>query len=119
MKIKRSLYFKEYCKINKNKISIYGKKWYAQNRMYKLKKSRGRYILFRVLLDLYKESEPCLDCNFYYPATCMDFDHVRGRKIKDVGKMMNCGAEKVQKEIEKCDLVCSNCHRIRTHLEGL
>ncbi len=60
----------------------------------------------------------CMDCGIKYPPYVMDFDH-RDKKSKDidVGRMINGGwsKEKVDKEIEKCDIVCSNCHRIRTY----
>lgn len=64
-----------------------------------------------------KESEPCSDCHIYYPYYVMDFDHVRGRKRWDVSEMTSKGKSlgAIEKEIRKCDLVCANCHRIRTY----
>jgi hypothetical protein len=68
----------------------------------------------------YKESNPvCIDCKIDYPAYVLDFDHlpiytknfalsyagVRGRTI-----------EAIDNEIKKCEIICSNCHRYRTHL---
>lgn len=46
----------------------------------------------------------------------MDFDHVRGEKFANVSKMVNTCEKlsRIEDEIAKCDLVCSNCHRIRT-----
>ena len=51
----------------------------------------------------------------------MDFDH-RDRKTKltNINRMINYRSyskEKILEEIEKCDLVCANCHRIRTYCE--
>ncbi len=47
----------------------------------------------------------------------MDFDHVRGIKIKDVAKLVASAVslKLISDEIAKCNLVCSNCHRIRSH----
>jgi hypothetical protein len=46
----------------------------------------------------------------------MDFDHVRGRKQKNVMELINTlSKKKIDEEIAKCEIVCSNCHRIRTH----
>ena len=64
----------------------------------------------------YKESKPCSDCNIYFPYYVMDFDHVDGKSFnisrhRHHTKML----ETVKKEIQKCELVCSNCHRVRTH----
>lgn len=56
-----------------------------------------------------------MDCGQSYHYSVMDFDHVRGEKIGNVNKLMTrrCIA-KLEEEIAKCDLVCSNCHRLRT-----
>lgn len=69
----------------------------------------------RELLEVEK-AKPCMDCGGSFPACAMDFDHVRGKKVRDIS---NCvvnawSVERVKEEIAKCDLVCSNCHRIRT-----
>ena len=63
-----------------------------------------------------KEASPCMDCNKKYPACVMDFDHRDPTmKIADVGTMIQkCNRPKLFEEIAKCDLVCSNCHRLRT-----
>jgi len=44
----------------------------------------------------------------------MDFDHVRGAKVSGIAQMAFWGRDKVEAEMEKCDLVCANCHRERT-----
>lgn len=61
---------------------------------------------------------PCADCKRCYPACVMDFDHLPGtRKVNSVSAMVTllCPWEKIMAEIRKCELVCSNCHRIRTN----
>lgn len=49
----------------------------------------------------------------------MDLDHVSGTKYKDVSSMTTYSWERVLAEIQKCDLVCSNCHRARTYLRSV
>lgn len=63
-----------------------------------------------------KEASPCMDCGVSYPHYVMDFDHVRGSKVRDLSTMCSRGTskDKLMEEIAKCDLVCANCHRIRT-----
>lgn len=65
------------------------------------------------------KAKPCTDCGREYPHYVMDFDHVpgRGQKVAGVSRMVNgsYSVASVEAEIKKCDLVCSNCHRIRTH----
>lgn len=65
----------------------------------------------------YKERHPCVDCKVQYPYYVMDFDHVRGRKHKNVMELVpTLSKKKIDEEIAKCEVVCSNCHRIRTHM---
>ena len=54
---------------------------------------------------------PCMDCGIKYPYYVMDFDHVRGEKLKPLSQLP---MHKMDEEVAKCDLVCSNCHRERT-----
>jgi hypothetical protein len=47
----------------------------------------------------------------------MDFDHMGGHhKKNNVSRMMltDCSLKTIKEEIKKCELVCANCHRIRT-----
>ena len=60
------------------------------------------------------KARPCADCGVQYPSVCMDFDHVRGEKRYSVSRMNSMSVENLQAEIAKCDVVCSNCHRLRT-----
>lgn len=49
----------------------------------------------------------------------MDFDHVRGRKLKAVGQLLTSRSlDVIRREIAKCDLVCAICHRKRTYLRA-
>lgn len=61
---------------------------------------------------------PCVDCGGNFPPCVMDFDHVRGEKVANVSQMIRWSRERVLAEVAKCDLVCANCHRVRTHLTG-
>jgi hypothetical protein len=72
-------------------------------------------------MDRIKESRPCLDCGGYFPACVMDWDHRPGEtKATNVSDLVRHGSRRLaEAEIKKCDLRCSNCHRIRTHLRRL
>lgn len=59
---------------------------------------------------------PCADCGREFPSVCMDFDHVRGEKKFNVSQCKSLKG--LADEVAKCDVVCSNCHRIRTWLAG-
>ena len=62
---------------------------------------------------------PCMDCKGTFPPVAMDFDHRDPKdKILGVAQAANqgWGVTRIQTEIDKCDLVCANCHRIRTYV---
>jgi len=64
------------------------------------------------------KTKPCVDCGVQYPPYVMDFDHLPNQ-IKEFGISDALGYKKVSRvrvlaEIAKCELVCSNCHRIRS-----
>lgn len=58
----------------------------------------------------------CADCGYNAHAEALDFDHVRGTKEFDIGGVgvVSRGKARILLEIEKCDVVCANCHRVRT-----
>ena len=69
-------------------------------------------------LDAMKEGRPCMDCGGVFPPVAMDFDHRPGEiKVSGVCEMVRgrWSKEKILAEVAKCDLVCANCHRVRTH----
>lgn len=71
----------------------------------------------RMWLASLKANIPCKDCNTCFPVVCMDWDH-KDPKTK-LFSLSNAVARKMARElilaeIAKCELVCSNCHRIRT-----
>ena len=67
------------------------------------------------------KSRPCTDCGGYFPPFVMDFDHVRGDKTADISRLRDARAAraKLEAELAKCEVVCANCHRRRTHLRRL
>lgn len=62
------------------------------------------------------KDKPCTDCGKSYPHYVMDFDHLRDKEFGlSTTLNYNWGRERVLSEIAKCELVCANCHRERTH----
>ena len=65
------------------------------------------------------KNRPCMDCGGSFPPECMDFDHRPGEdKWHNVASLANFSIKRVMVEVAKCDLVCANCHRIRTKNRG-
>lgn len=63
-----------------------------------------------------KEGRACADCGRVYPPQVMQWDHKPGfEKVGDVSQAF-WGRTRVDvlAEIAKCDLVCTNCHIVRT-----
>lgn len=62
---------------------------------------------------------PCVDCGRHYPPVVMDFDHrdpsVKLGSISSLAHRGTLSLDRLLTEIAKCDLVCANCHRLRTH----
>lgn len=60
--------------------------------------------------------QPCVDCGIQYPYYVMDLDHREGvTKMFSLHKVHNATKKAILQEIAKCDVVCANCHRERTH----
>lgn len=74
---------------------------------------------YRALRDWVNElkSAPCVDCGGTFDPICMDFDHLpEFEKSADVSRMLRrrMAKSKIEAEIAKCELVCANCHRLRS-----
>jgi hypothetical protein len=66
------------------------------------------------LLSL-KAGHPCTDCGRVYRPQVMQWDHLPGtEKLGDVSTFKGRSRQEVLAEIGKCQLVCANCHAIRT-----
>lgn len=63
------------------------------------------------------KAKPCADCGGRFDTICMDFHHVRGEKRYTIGWGRHTAAM-LRKEIAKCVVLCSNCHRLRHKKRG-
>jgi len=66
----------------------------------------------------YLLAHPCVDCGESDPIV-LEFDHVRGKKRKIISQLVNSGygIDVIKKEIAKCEVRCSNCHKRKTARE--
>lgn len=63
------------------------------------------------------ECEKCGMNLLEYPM-CADFDHLNPQdKVAEVGSLTAGKIDKLLEEWEKCQLLCANCHRIKTARE--
>lgn len=68
-------------------------------------------------IQAYKERMGCIDCAEDYPHFVLEFDHLpEFKKFGQVSHILKkYGPDKAWEEIAKCDVVCSNCHKLRTN----
>lgn len=57
----------------------------------------------------------CADCGYNEHPAALDFDHLPGHtKRRSIARMVQAHRSTLLEEIAKCEVVCSNCHRVRT-----
>jgi hypothetical protein len=110
--------YQPYCRLCDNQKS---RERYAANREHHMQVIKKRNKKYKQEIDelvrSLKSNTACADCKKKYHWYQMDFDHVKGNKDKAVSVMVGQKVSKnrILKEIEKCELVCANCHRLRTY----
>ncbi len=94
--------------------SKYNKKWYAKNKKKKkeqARKSRKRAVKRnRKYVEAHKIKHPC-PCGEVEPCA-LSFHHENNDKTGNISDMVNrgYGIARIQKEINKCIVLCLNCH---------
>src|SRR5262249_2881732 len=101
--------------------SAYGKEHYAANRaryieQARLQKQRLRLERTQYLIE-YFASHPCVDCREADPVV-LEFDHLHEKSFAIGPKLTTRSWRSILEEIEKCEVVCANCHRRRTALRA-
>lgn len=95
----------------------YDAAWYRANKERRRAKVRTDREAHVAWLDSLKEGKPCADCGQAYPTYVMEWDHLPGVEktlvIADTRKAAH-SRKRILAELEKCELVCANCHRERT-----
>ena len=95
------------------------RRWYENHREVYLNRNRRKKEKLRNIMREQK-AKPCADCGNEYLFYVMDFDHREGEeKMAHVSKLVQrMNLQRLLDEIAKCDVVCSNCHRVRTYQRG-
>jgi len=80
------------------------------------KRARDKRGELKKYIQEYKQGKKCVDCREDYPYWILEFDHLKDKKFT-IGAFYNYTNSllKLKKEIEKCDVVCANCHKNRTY----
>lgn len=104
--------------LRKEKQREYQRKWYANNAN-RVQQRRAVKICLRRRADWLTslKTRPCADCAGVFDPVCMDWDHLpEYDKLMDISAMVRAVYSKTRilQELAKCELVCANCHRLRT-----
>ena len=103
----RREYMRQYYLKTKDRQRAYNKNWRAKE--------------FQAVQDrafAYLGGAWCIDCSYDTDKRALQFDHLPDRAPKhvNVGTLISYGrwTEKLREELDKCEVVCANCHCIRT-----
>lgn len=95
----------------------YDRQYYEQRgRPRRRERQKARRERQREWMAELKRGVPCADCGGVFPSAVMHWDHLPGReKIGSISTMLDSRTRTlVLNELAKCELVCANCHAIRT-----
>lgn len=80
-------------------------------------RSRGQRLwdAFAPKVAAYKMEQGCTDCGYREHPAALQFDHLPGTaKRGQISRLSRYSWERVLEEFAKCEVVCANCHAIRT-----
>lgn len=64
------------------------------------------------------KNRPCTDCQGWFNSWQMQFDHGTNVKLFNIGGSYTRPIKAIIEEINKCEVVCANCHADRTYKQG-
>lgn len=126
---------KKYRELNKDKILANRKKKRQENRAYFRRMRREghssytrkyarspeyitKVLVTREKVNKFKMDKGCIDCDYNKHPEALDFDHLpEFEKKYEVSRLArsNAAPETLWAEIAKCEVRCTNCHRIKTY----
>ena len=95
----------------------YDRRYYAERgKAPRLLRSRVRREDARAWMDTLKEGRPCADCGETFSPWVMHWDHLpEYLKVDEISSMVGSHRRAlILEELAKCELVCANCHVMRT-----
>jgi ribosomal protein L32 len=94
----------------------YDRSYHARNSSTRVAQSRMRRAKLARFNAEMKAATPCADCGHFFHHAAMTWDHIPGvPKLADIANLVKGGMRrKFFIELTKCELVCANCHAVRT-----
>lgn len=99
----------------------YDRDYYSKkSKEYKEKKflrKKDRAIVAKQFIWDHLKNNPCVTCGEADPVV-LEFDHIiQSEKEYTISDMQTYSIKMIKKEIEKCRILCANCHRRRTSVQ--
>ena len=98
-------------KLRKDRLN-YSQKYYRDNRDKVRAKNHAKRLKIKEWFQGIKGTLKCSLCSESHSA-CLDFHHREDNKEHGISYLVNtiCDKKKILAEMQKCDVLCSNCHR--------
>ena len=98
----------------------YQKEWYKRNKEEHIKKVRAwdeKRLNEMKTIALDRKKSGCVACGYNIHPVALDFHHIKDKKF-EIGtaySRLPMNIERFIEELDKCIVLCSNCHRIETY----
>lgn len=91
----------------------YNQTWYKKNKEKETARVQARQKSLRDYVQDYKLERGCSVCGYRRCGAALDLHHATGEKKLGVSNLIQrCPSpEKLQVELDKCVVLCANCHR--------
>src|SRR6266581_4332245 len=111
---KRGRAYQAWCKTCRRS---YDHAYHAATRPRRLQQNRARHEEIVRWCRSLKEGTPCTDCGGYFHHAAMAWDHLPGFvKSAEISRLVQQNSRgAILREILKCELVCANCHAVRSY----
>ena len=95
-----------------------GRKYYLANKEKVMARSKVTRAIGKARWDTFKRTLKCTKCGFDHPAA-LDFHHTNpAEKENIVSNLVGNGCfAAAMEEVQKCIVLCANCHRIHHYEE--
>lgn len=91
------------------------REWYQRNKRKEMDQHNLKYARTRQILNRLKQMKGCIYCN-ENNYLCLEFDHIdpTTKSFNIATGLKAVSKTRLKQEIQKCQVVCSNCHRKKT-----